>query len=170
MARTRKTLAKKATKTHIPSTNKTSGPPIDIAKKTSANVRHRFIENATSSPLLRLPAELREKIYRNVFGKKNTIEIIENLSAKKDETRFGCRVYFPGTGLKSHYGFLSFDVLPSTAYTLLSSVCRQLYKETSILPYKNNVFLQRTFMRKALYNLVMKERRLPTPQLQAIST
>lgn len=52
--------------------------------------------------------------------------------------------------------------------TLLSPVCRQLYHETALLPYKLNAW---SFENKyVMERYVLKEKRLPLPQRRAIHT
>jgi len=52
--------------------------------------------------------------------------------------------------------------------TLLSPVCRQLYLETALLPYKLNAW---SFENKSVMErYVVREKRLPLPQRRAIRT
>ncbi|OSS49745.1 hypothetical protein B5807_05819 [Epicoccum nigrum] len=79
--------------------------------------------NQEESPLLRLPAELRTKIYEFAIGGY----VIELFESKK----------------KPCYNVLSQADGHYTAFakpTVLSEICRQLYKETAFLPYSLNTF------------------------------
>lgn len=52
--------------------------------------------------------------------------------------------------------------------TLLSPVCRQLYLETALLPYKLNAWSFEN--RSVMERYVVREKRLPLPQRRAINT
>jgi hypothetical protein len=80
-----------------------------ISDQRKINIAHR---NATFSPLLRLPPEIRNTIYTFVFG--------------------------IGTILMIH---LRYGLSCRTEGSLnLLRVCRQVYTETCLLPYKLNTF------------------------------
>ena len=84
---------------------------------------HSTRRNEAESSLLRLPAELRNKIYEYAVGG----HVIELISSKK----------------KPHYKMLSQANGHYTALanpTVLSKICRQLHKETALLPYSLNTF------------------------------
>jgi hypothetical protein len=89
----------------------------------SVLIVHSTRRNGEESPLLRLPAELRNKIYEYAIG-GHVIELF-------DSTK------------KPHYNMLSQADGHYTALanpTVLSKICRQLHSETALLPYSLNTF------------------------------
>ncbi|CAI6233516.1 unnamed protein product [Periconia digitata] len=131
-----------------------------------------YARNAAESPLLRLPAEIRLMIWKYALG-GNTIMMNftarhHNLSFSADEEggffppgRFSC-LTFPdriSPFLKSSVG------KASKGFTLLNNVCRQLYKETALLPYELNSWAcndDKFFLR------YVREKRLLPDQRRAI--
>lgn len=98
--------------------------------------------NEKESPLLRLPAELRNKIYEYTIG-GYVIELFESTK-------------------KPHYNMLSQADGHYTALanpTVLSKTCRQLHKETALLPYSLNTFHGRIrYIHKFLKGLTKAQR------------
>src|SRR4051812_1008942 len=85
--------------------------------------------NETRSPLLRLPAELRNNIYEYVLGGKSICLTTRN---GKPVGEICPRIDPPGTGYSSDdrlYGVLQ-----------LLYVCRQIYVEARFLSFTINVF------------------------------
>ncbi|KAK0621873.1 hypothetical protein B0T17DRAFT_535294, partial [Bombardia bombarda] len=153
-------------------------------------------QNQTSSPLLKLPAELRNKIYNLVLS-VGQINVCHKRWAHRAHTRpgttqryyetieggFWCRIlpaevdpWRPSqTAIlpprASHSSRLAIDHYPPVeppprGMTLLSPVCRQLYHETALLPYALNAWSFESTWVMDRY--VMKEKRLPMPQRRAI--
>jgi len=83
--------------------------------------RNRSLRNATTSPLLRLPAELRNEIFALAL-RHGTISLTFSPSAR-DQTILQDRHNIP----------------PSSAPLLF--VCRQIHAEVSLLPYRLNKFI-----------------------------
>ncbi|KAK4184817.1 hypothetical protein QBC35DRAFT_390883 [Podospora australis] len=141
--------------------------------------------NQQASPLLKLPPELRNRIYELVLhvGQVNVCykrwEHKKRLRAKglpcnnnkndndkkidNNEGGFYCRLLperqnpWETNGLKHR---------PQRGMTLLSGVCRQLYHETALLPYSLNAWSFESA--HVMDRFVMKEKRLPIPHRRAI--
>ncbi|KAF2251348.1 hypothetical protein BU26DRAFT_592469 [Trematosphaeria pertusa] len=129
--------------------------------------------NSTDSPLLRLPGELRDRIFRLAIGGHviavtrdgRGIQLLDPVSTKK---------YRPATATRgtksSHRGrarFLQGERIPgaervSRIFTL-AFVCRQIHSESQLLPYKHNIFHFDT-----PWSFGSFTKRLSTPQRQAI--
>ncbi|KAI8939904.1 hypothetical protein NX059_003634 [Plenodomus lindquistii] len=92
----------------------TSTPKIAADKSITA-------ANASESPLLRLPAELRNAIYGYMFGD----------------------AYFI-VGFQNHTTTI---VYRNKQYLALLYVCRQTYTETALLPFKLNTWVFHTNLR-----------------------
>ncbi|KAK4173329.1 hypothetical protein QBC36DRAFT_194921 [Triangularia setosa] len=147
----------------------------------------------TQSPLLRLPPELRNRIYELVLSvgqiqvifKKYQFRAINNGMNTNThrplyETLpggFGCLILdreehpWP-TGAHLHKGLSPTEREKtwcnswSRGMTLLSPVCRQLYHETVLLPYRLNAWSFRSMAVMDRY--LVKERRLPKSHREAI--
>ncbi|KAK0719345.1 hypothetical protein B0H67DRAFT_483808 [Lasiosphaeris hirsuta] len=124
--------------------------------------------NQQLSPLLRLPAELRNRIYELLLdvGQINVcFKRWEHKARKTVEGGFWCRVL----DKKQDPWKVSTrqpDPAPPHGMTLLSPVCRQLYHETALLPYTLNAWsFESTHI---MERYVMKEKRIPLPQRRAI--
>ncbi|KAF2258995.1 hypothetical protein CC78DRAFT_621388 [Lojkania enalia] len=139
-----------------------------------------WARNARESPLLRLPAELRMKIYEYVLGGGNTIRIEQVMLdcgtagelGLTPTFAWGCSVFPPGT---DHYNItpnhMPCGVQAARSFTLLNGVCRQLYKETATLPYILNKWADDYVLSwSVLYQYSFVEKRLPPPQRRAIRT
>jgi hypothetical protein len=108
-------------------------------------------QNATQSPLLRLPPELRNQIFAYVVGNYDIY-----IGAFNDKKYFDPRTKSDGTSSKAHdhlYYRLVTIILPHGAdyrpaapdddlpNLSLPQVCRQIYPETTLLPYTLNHFI-----------------------------
>ncbi|KAF2182931.1 hypothetical protein K469DRAFT_751818 [Zopfia rhizophila CBS 207.26] len=98
-----------------------------------------WYRNQESSPFLRLPAEIRCMIYEYLLTGK-TIYIVSNGGTKYKKC-FRCVVYSQGVNpfdarLQCETTRPPFE----KCMTFLSVACRQLYKETALLPYKHNTW------------------------------
>ncbi|KAL2129644.1 hypothetical protein VTI74DRAFT_7501 [Chaetomium olivicolor] len=131
--------------------------------------------NQQLSFLLRLPAELRNRIYELVLN-VGQINVRFKKWEHKPRTRNGQRYYKTTEG-----GFwcriLDRDQNPwreskasdcpsPRGMTLLSPVCRQLYHETVLLPFRLNAWSFESLAVMDRY--VIKEKRLPLPHRRAI--
>lgn len=137
---------------------------------------NRWDLNRLDSPLLRLPPELRNQIYELVLevGQINVcFKKFEHWKARTHTN--GQRYYETATPGGFFCRVLDRDQNPWTlppasqcqrGMTLLSSVCRMLYKETVLLPYSLNVWSFDTMSTMERY--ILKEKRLPRPQVRAI--
>jgi len=94
------------------------------------NNRYRTIRNQVQSPLLRLPAELRNHIFDYVF---------ENITVDFDhqETMHGDYV-FTAFSRDTYQDRRSKWTLPEIVRT--TTVCRQIRAETALLPFTRSVF------------------------------
>ncbi|AEO67267.1 317dfd0c-4ecc-4b9c-9101-940c9446d809 [Thermothielavioides terrestris] len=136
-----------------------------------------WTQNQQRSPLLRLPPELRNRIYELVLD-VGQINVCFKKWEHKPRTRNGQRYYATTEG-----GFwcriLEKDQNPwrqtnnkplhpppRHGMTLLSPVCRQLYHETVLLPYRLNAWSFESF--HVMDRYVMKEKRLPLAHRRAI--
>ncbi|KAF2118565.1 hypothetical protein BDV96DRAFT_643806 [Lophiotrema nucula] len=88
-----------------------------------------FRRNSTQSPLLRLPAELRNKIWE--FATSGYQMQIESQDDSEHAKSYRLRVYQRNTisGAPAYHVFS------------LSAVCRQIYSEVGTLPYSLNEFM-----------------------------
>ncbi|KAK0742094.1 hypothetical protein B0T21DRAFT_381792 [Apiosordaria backusii] len=145
----------------------------------------------THSPLLRLPPELRNRIYELVLSvgqiqvifKKYQFRVINNgtigNSRPTYETLpggFGClildREENPWPTAHLHKSVPPAEREKASIYTwgrgmtLLSPVCRQLYHETVLLPYRLNAWSFRSIA--VMDRFLVKERRLPKSHRGAI--
>lgn len=104
----------------------------------------RWNLNQTNSPLLRLPAELRNYIFELVLGFK-TIVIdfnpyrVDDLGIVQRTLKYTCTAYQGRINPFQERSPFHPNIIP-TDLTLLNGVCRQLYYETEILPYKLNLW------------------------------
>ncbi|KAF2132417.1 hypothetical protein P153DRAFT_429557 [Dothidotthia symphoricarpi CBS 119687] len=131
--------------------------------------------NQSNSPLLRLPANVRERIYKHVLG-GNTINICYK-TYQLDRTgydkppilspvfKYHCTVF---KGKASPYKQTEQPwIKTSTGFTLLNGVCRQLHQETSIMPYELNVIAFDSHL--TMWNFLFMENRLSRKQRHAIT-
>ncbi|KAH8882949.1 hypothetical protein GQ53DRAFT_883776 [Thozetella sp. PMI_491] len=130
--------------------------------------------NRDDSPFLRLPPEIRNRIYELLLsvGQINVHYVPWVHKSKTQSTKggFGCQLLRreqnpftpkrdgqPGAGAGRIRGL-----------TLLSGVCRQLYHETVLLPYQLNAWsFENNYV---MERFVLKERRLSRFQRRAIHT
>ncbi|KAF1360416.1 hypothetical protein EJ07DRAFT_177115 [Lizonia empirigonia] len=90
---------------------------LDVTRKSGKHVK--TIKQNSLTPLLQLPPEVRNQIWEYALG-GNVFEIT---SSRKVQTRRRTKE----------------SVQPKHAFPLLG-VCRQIYAETALLPYKANAF------------------------------
>jgi hypothetical protein len=135
---------------------------------------HRWSINQKDSPFLRLPAEIRNQVYEYALG-GNTIKIgfeTYRSTYKRNEPNklapvfmYNCTVFSQLTNpFKDHkQPFVEI----SSGFTLLNSICRQLYLETATLPYKLNLisFASHNIM----VNFLLIEQRISRQQRHAIT-
>lgn len=134
-------------------------------------------KNQTDSPFLRLPDEVRSRIYKYAFcgstpDKGNTIKIAfqtYNTNWKGTKAigvtpmfKYHCSVF----NRYSNPWVVNRAVDTKYSYTLLNGVCRQLYEETAALPYEMNhiAFDSHNIM----VNFLMMEKRISSRQRAAI--
>ncbi|KAJ4358774.1 uncharacterized protein N0V89_003358 [Didymosphaeria variabile] len=133
--------------------------------------------NQTNASLLRLPANVRRRIYDYALG-GNSIEFghVTYLVEKRAGRPNRCVPYFQYTSnvyddrRNPFQGFKTFlkDNPRVEGMTLLNGICRQLYYETYTLPYALNDFYFNSG--NALFNFLVKEDRLQPQQCQAIKS
>lgn len=144
--------------------------------------------NRLTSPLLRLPFELRLQIYELVLGDRQ-IHIFFVPWQHKQRTKNG-QAY-----TETIKGGFRYEVLekrqdpwkvdrrnlrklapsdygspgsPGAQITLLSGVCRQLYHETALLPQQMNTWSFETL--HVMERYILKENRMPLMQRRAVQT
>ncbi|KAF2109937.1 hypothetical protein BDV96DRAFT_604417 [Lophiotrema nucula] len=159
--------------------------PLDILSKDLAEGTKEaqlWTHNQVASPLLRLPAELRMRIYDFLYPKGGTILIEELKDHAGKSLGFGCRICEASTDPWRARGKREDKMNPNsdsltpftTSMTLLNGVCRQLYRETALLPYARNswgpgdgeIALWNSHTSFSSYVVVQK--RLPLPHRKAI--
>ncbi len=132
------------------------------------------MENQKNSPLLRLPGEIRNRIYEYALG-GNTIMIdfeTYRTTYIKDEPskvtpvfKYHCTVY--NEYLDPFRGKQPNRVNISSGFGLLTGVCRQMYLETDTLPFKHNLVCFGSH--NIMFNMLFMEKRLSRRQLDAIT-
>ena len=131
--------------------------------------------NRRLSPLLRLPPELRNRIYELVLD-VGQINVCFKKWEHKARTRNGQR-YYETVGGGFWCRILAKDqnpwggpkapsAPPRRGLKLLSPVCRQLYHETALLPFRLNAWSFESL--HVMDRFVMKEKRLALPHRRAI--
>ncbi|KAF2647257.1 hypothetical protein K491DRAFT_723594 [Lophiostoma macrostomum CBS 122681] len=111
-------------------------PPQSILDKKIADDSREanlYTLNQQNSPLLQLPAEIRSIIYGYVLG--GTKIHVERLYWKTGKPKLPCRSLGSFTYPSHRHREMSRESL-----TLLNNLCRQLYKETAVLPYSLNIW------------------------------
>ncbi|RKU46722.1 hypothetical protein DL546_001315 [Coniochaeta pulveracea] len=135
--------------------------------------------NQEVSPFLRLPPEIRNRIYEFTFyvgiikvDHRPTRYVYKDGRVTSSRTRDDLREIIPG-GFFCHRlpidrnPFVDHEPAkpPPRGMTLLSPVCRQLYHETSAIPFAlNHWCFERPWM---LDRYILRERRLPRAQRRA---
>jgi hypothetical protein len=132
--------------------------------------------NQSSSPFLRLPEEVRTKIYKYALG-GNTINIsyetyrIVESASESDKPipvfRYRCTVYNqravnPFRSKQVPYMKITYGFTP------LNNICRQLYYETATLPYTLNTLAFATH--NTMFNFLFIEKRFSREQRDAITS
>jgi hypothetical protein len=128
----------------------------------------RWSTNQIESPFLRLPAEVRNQIYEVLGG--NTIKIDYQTYQCSGEKvvpvfRYYCTVY--NKLVDPFQDRHPRDVQISSNFTLLSSVCRQLYLESAPLAYRLNRIAFAS--QKVMVNFLLVEQRLSSQQRHAFT-
>jgi len=95
-------------------------------------IRFSSLQNQHNSPLLRLPAELRNQIYAYVLG-----NLIIRPKPSKSLNQYGSPT--PGLKLRAAGASLE-DEERATRFLALTQTCRQVYAETKLLPFTLNAF------------------------------
>lgn len=104
-------------------------PSIDAASKTLTI--HSFTRNQQHSPLLRLPAELRNQIYTLLFSSLPILICFTTSYATRPIDPCPFPISKPRRWSHMHYSRLRLS---------LTEVCRQTYAETRLLPFALNTF------------------------------
>jgi hypothetical protein len=120
----------------------------------------RWSANQSDSPFLRLPAEVRNRIYEYALGSQ-TINIgYETYEEEQPVFKYHCTVFSrmtnPFKERQQHY------VKISKGFTLLNNICRQLYLETAVLPYKLSTIAFDS--NNIMVNFLLHEQRLSRSQ------
>jgi hypothetical protein len=120
------------------------------------------------SPFLRLPAEIRNQVYEEALG-GNGIKI--------NYKTYQCSYKKVVPVFKYHCTVLNFSnpftdsepqsIRLSRSFTLLNNICRQLYLETGVLPYRLNRWAFASH--KTMVNFLLMEQRLSSQQRHAIT-
>ncbi|KAJ4992700.1 hypothetical protein SVAN01_01746 [Stagonosporopsis vannaccii] len=130
--------------------------------------------NQSKSPFLRLPEEVRVRIYRFALGGKTitigyeTYRHVGSASELKvvPMFRYCCAVYSqPAVNpFKNPLPYVNV----SYGFTPLNNICRQLYNETATLPYTLNSLAFSSH--NTLFNFLFLEQRLSREQCDAITS
>jgi hypothetical protein len=129
----------------------------------------RWSINQANSPFLRLSGEIRNRIYDYALG-GNTINIgyqTYHSSYKKvvPVFKYHCTVF--STRVNPYKDRQNPRVKISHGFTLLNSICRQLYLETAALPYKLNTIAFDSH--NTMVNFILIEQRLSRQQRHALT-
>lgn len=119
--------------------------------------RHRWDLNQTRSPLLRLPPEIRNKIYRLLLASRR-IHVLHDPRTRSFHCVSLLRAANPWRYRPRH--------LLSRGMTLLGPVCRQLYHETDLMAYGENTWSWQT--PGVMERFLVTERRLSVAQRRAV--
>ncbi|KAF1959341.1 hypothetical protein CC80DRAFT_591383 [Byssothecium circinans] len=109
-------------------------------EKTPARLVHRAQKNATNSPLLRLPAEIRTKIFEHVAGASDVV-IYKNMFRELPHTN---SYYSKREFIFDHHGewiAYSRQSIPQGSVFpnfMLPRTCRQIYSETATMHFRTN--------------------------------
>jgi hypothetical protein len=125
--------------------------------------------NQQESPFLKLPAEIRNQIYEETLPDGDTVLIDYETYHNTDKDvlpvfKYRCQVFSPSTD-PFQYRYYETDI--SREVTLLGGVCRQLYLETAVLPFKLNVIAFSSH--NVMTNFLLFEQRLSRQQRYAIT-
>lgn len=155
-----------------------SGGPLTSTLLMDASLLRRYQRNKRLSPLLRLPPELRNRIWELVLtvgqinvcfkNQTHTSHTFHGPSVEIIERGFYCRILRRSQNPWRPQNAKKHNPDPPRGMTLLSPVCRQLYHETVLLPYTLNAWSFES--RRVMERYILKEKRLPLPQRRAIHT
>ncbi|RYO12183.1 hypothetical protein AA0121_g9318 [Alternaria tenuissima] len=137
-----------------------------------------FMANQANSPLLQLPEDVRNLIYKHVLGGRTINISYENYRTTYDPTKpkraqdvvpvfkYRCTVF---DGKRNPYTAVAAQpwLKPPTTFTLLNGVCRQMYEETATLPYQLNLIAFDSH--NIMFNFLLLEKRLRLEQLDALT-
>lgn len=113
-----------------PKTHRASIHPIYIPPRADSLLSKSFVSQQSTSPLLRLPAELRNKIYAYVFsGYRISVIFFPGGGSFCYATLSGTELRFHSSGRKAFKTIIAF-----------SRTCRLLYAESRVLPYKYSTY------------------------------
>ncbi|KAF1913876.1 hypothetical protein BDU57DRAFT_455638 [Ampelomyces quisqualis] len=126
--------------------------------------------NQQESPFLKLPAEVRNRIYAEVLPGGNTIKIDYATYQHHGNGmlvpvfKYNYTIFANNTG---PYKFKPDQWNNIGGYTLLSGICRQLYLETAALPFKQNTIAFGSH--NIMTNFILFEQRFSRLQRHAIT-
>ncbi|KAJ9144276.1 hypothetical protein NKR23_g6170 [Pleurostoma richardsiae] len=135
--------------------------------------------NQRVSPLLRIPAELRLRVYDLVLGHRQIYiyyvpwqhkRRVKNGQPYHETIRggFRCKILYPTQNPWEEPDRWYLKPFLDVRMTLLSGVCRQLYHETALLPHKLNPWsFQNTYV---MERYIMTEGRMTLAQRRTIHT
>lgn len=140
----------------------------------SSNEAKTWHTNQTNSYLLQLPASVRNKIFEYTLG-GNTIKIgyeTYRTNFKGGEPvnsvpifKYNYCVY---NGRSNPFKAQSlYQAVVMRSYTTLNNVCRQLYEETALLPFRLNLLAFSSS--NVMFNFLYQEQRLTRQQRNAIT-
>jgi hypothetical protein len=129
----------------------------------------RWSINQANSPFLRLPGEIRNRIYEYALG-GNTINIgYQTYHSSYEKVvpvfKYHCTVF--SERVNPYKDRQNARVNTSRSFTLLNNICRQLYLETTALPYKLNTIAFDSH--NTMINFILIERRLSPQQRHALT-
>ena len=135
----------------------------------------RWSLNQSRSPFLRLPEEVRVRIFGYALGGKTitigyeTYRTVQNVSEPDKVVptfRYCCAVYsqLNVNPFKKQLPYINV----TRSYTPLNNICRQLYNETATLPFTLNTLAFSTY--NTMFNFLFLEQRLSREQRDAITS
>ncbi|KAF2692051.1 hypothetical protein K458DRAFT_286252 [Lentithecium fluviatile CBS 122367] len=127
-------------------------------------------ENQANSSFLCLPPNVRQRIYEHALGGHSITILYKCYGSVDDKVSVPLFKYYSQVLKRFHDPSRQNDtprLEKRRSLSLLNGVCRQLYNETSTLPYKLNDIKFRTH--NTMFNFFVMERRLSPYQLEAIT-
>ncbi|KAF1934374.1 uncharacterized protein M421DRAFT_503 [Didymella exigua CBS 183.55] len=131
--------------------------------------------NQSKSPFLRLPEEVRARIYAYILGGRTItigyetyrrVEAVDEAAKAVPIFRYCCAIYSQRN--VNPFGNQPPFVNVMYKYTPLNNICRQLYHETATLPFMLNTLAFSTH--NVMFNFLYLEQRLSREQRDAITS
>ncbi|KAH7406085.1 hypothetical protein DE146DRAFT_433299 [Phaeosphaeria sp. MPI-PUGE-AT-0046c] len=163
--------SKESKQPHVPkqyeANNKASAPCRDILGgrlSRKSNEAKLWLANQSKSPFLRLPAEIRNRIYEGALGGNTIVIGYETYNSSPYKVvpvfKYNCTVY--GARTDPFMERQNARIKISKGFTLFNSVCRQIYLETNVLVLKLNLLAFMNY--NVMVNFLLLEQRFSLNQ------